>query len=353
MNKLPIFLPNALDLTRATHYLERANSSRQFSNFGPLYQEFAARLAAYFGVEENELVLTSNATVALEAAIAAEGGASSHWHLPAWSFAATGTAALRSGKTFSFVDVSMENGVIQEPKDSELSLAVTPFGASLDILNGDQYRLIDAAASFDGLKDVGSKLTNRTGIVVSLHATKALSSGEGGVIISRDTDWIMRIKDFIRFGFEEGSRISTSVGTNGKMSEITAAFGLSALDGWAELRDSWMASVASARAMSREFDMPVIGGMSQNLVTPYWVVRLASKTDVFSLENSLNAAQIPFRHWWERGMHQMPAFRRSEAPHHLPNTDSWAQTTLGLPFFAEMTEQQFGLIHDCLEAHFA
>ena len=53
-------------LQTLTGYLESANSSGWFSNFGPLHQELTYRLEEYLGVEN--LLLVSNGTLALHVA---------------------------------------------------------------------------------------------------------------------------------------------------------------------------------------------------------------------------------------------------------------------------------------------
>jgi dTDP-4-amino-4,6-dideoxygalactose transaminase len=65
--------------------------------------------------------------------------------------------------------------------------------------------------------------------VFSFHATKFLNTFEGGAIATNDDELARKIRLMQNFGFSGFDRV-TSVGTNGKMSEVSAAMGLAGLD---------------------------------------------------------------------------------------------------------------------------
>jgi len=75
----------------------------------------------------------------------------------------------------------------------------------------------------------------RVPVVVSLHATKALGIGEGGFVASTDHALIGAVARCCNFGFL-GSRETRVPAFNAKMSEVHAAVGLAALDGWPRTR---------------------------------------------------------------------------------------------------------------------
>lgn len=339
MSRIPIFVPPKPDLSKVSSYLSVAVEANQYSNYGPLYRQFQQRLADYFELATESVVLTSNATVALEAALATSDQRAQKWGLPSWTFAASGHAARNSGLAFGFLDVDSEFGVVERGLDLGLPMmGVAPFGSSLEIGNLHSMELIDAAASFDALSGVGSSMSNRAGIAVSLHATKSISAGEGGVFISKDRAWVERVRQYVSFGFPQGSRVSISRGTNGKFSESAAAFGLTSLDAWAENRIRWLEVSNWARDASESLGLKLTGGLSEGLVSPYWVIKLPSEVNRDYVASELSKAGVETRLWWESGLKNMPAFSQIASLESLVNTDVWARQYLGLPMFPSMNE---------------
>jgi len=66
--------------------------------------------------------------------------------------------------------------------------------------------------------------------VLSFHATKMFNTFEGGAIVCHDATTKQRIDQLKNFGFTSEITVE-SLGINGKMSEINAAFGLLQLKG--------------------------------------------------------------------------------------------------------------------------
>ena len=65
--------------------------------------------------------------------------------------------------------------------------------------------------------------------VFSLHATKVLNTFEGGVIATNDDELARKMRRMRNFGFS-GPDSVIHVGTNGKMTEVAAAMGLTNLE---------------------------------------------------------------------------------------------------------------------------
>jgi len=70
--------------------------------------------------------------------------------------------------------------------------------------------------------------------VFSFHATKFLNSFEGGAVVTNDDDLAGRIRLMKNFGFSGYDNV-IHVGINGKMSEISAAMGLTSLESLDEI----------------------------------------------------------------------------------------------------------------------
>lgn len=65
--------------------------------------------------------------------------------------------------------------------------------------------------------------------VFSFHATKFLNAFEGGMVTTNDSDIARKVRSLSNFGYSEHDDIEYA-GTNGKMSEISAAMGLTGLE---------------------------------------------------------------------------------------------------------------------------
>jgi dTDP-4-amino-4,6-dideoxygalactose transaminase len=92
------------------------------------------------------------------------------------------------------------------------------------------YIIEDAACSI-GAECKGIKVGNLADIsVFSLHPRKFITTGEGGIITSNNSEWIEWMRSYKHFGMEaQESRTVTSfsrIGTNYKLSDIQAAVGL-------------------------------------------------------------------------------------------------------------------------------
>ena len=265
-------LPSA---ERLGPYLKSIDSSRIYSNFGPLALALEDRLAAHFGLAVGEVSTVANATLGLMLALAVqEARPRTLCLLPAWTFVASAHAAVMAGLTPYFVDVNREtwalepeqigDAIAHAPGPVGAVMAVAPFGQPVDIEAWDRFRartglpvVIDAAGAFDSIT------VGETPAVVSLHATKVFGVGEGGFVVSNDREIIRGIRARANFGFE-GTREATVPAVNAKLSEYHAAVGLAALDEWADTRSEWMAVAQLYRAALPEFEP---GSFSRQLWT--------------------------------------------------------------------------------------
>lgn len=331
-------------------YLKRIHQNRVYSNFGPLNAELESRLAQYFSVDENNVVTVSSATLGLQS-IVAFFNHFNEWASPSWSFTATGLAVLQRGKKLRFVDVDAEWRARFENVNEEIGLIdVAPFGDAVRFIHPNdcsRKTLIDAAASFDALRNIGEDNSmSGTPIVVSMHATKLLGAGEGGVVISKDKRLIDFIRNWSSFGFKRGERNSLIIGTNAKLSEFSAAVALASFDAWAVNRSSYLELLDWARSVSMKAELQVQPSMEKGLVSPYWIVKTTPER-LESLKNLFRDSQIQTRQWWGYGMHDMPVFR-GIARSGLESTDKLARQTLGLPFHLDLSDENKAEIEDIL-----
>lgn len=188
MDFIPILVPTVPTVEKFHKYLLEIEANRQYTNFGPLSRLLINRLAEYFGVPSNHVVLAANATLAIQGALeTADTSQDAIWEIPSWTFTATASACLLSRRKFKFVDVDRDGRAIFDNQASCV-VDVLPFGAEprlSTIPAGIETLIMDAAASIDSLEQIQLPTNIKVGIIVSLHATKLLPAGEAGVFNKR------------------------------------------------------------------------------------------------------------------------------------------------------------------------
>ena len=335
--RIPVMKPLPVKTDFLTPRIQSIAASGIFSNRGPQVRELETRLAAWLNVNEANLVVTSNATVALTAAIALSPATS--WHVPAWSFPATALAPLHIGKPITFVDIDPDTWLAVDHRDDPATglMNVIPFGGSFDqtAWSHPGEVVIDAAASLAtrplGLND----FPESAAVVFSLHATKTMGGGEGGVVIFGSASRAKQARSWINFGFS-GARESVLLGTNGKMSEYDAAVANARLDGWGEESVEWLRIRELAREASQKLGLKPTPA-SMDAIGPYWIALFNSPEEREQAVNSLTGNGIETRLWWGEGLYRMNAFS-SVAQGELPVVKNLSRRYLGLPFFVGLSE---------------
>ena len=344
MNKIPVMKPRFPDLGPVISRLETIRESGVYSNFGPQVKELESRYAKFLGTTDDKVVLVSNATVGITASIQALGGKT--WLVPAWTFSATVAAALSAGVDCTFGDIDGETHWIRDPKEEgrfDGFLKVAPFGTGFSEANMDGKRnvVIDAAASIAAPMPKLDALPETNIVVFSLHATKVLGIGEGGVVVSGSAKIAEEIRRRTNFGFNT-ERQSDVLGTNAKISEFAAAIGHVVLDNWEVEQSEWLMARKLALSASSSAGLNTFNTDSE-AINPYWIVMFDSEDERNKVEHALAKEGIQTRRWWASGTQTMPAYTRIPADP-LVNTLDVSRRYLGLPFFRGINEEQLDTI---------
>src|SRR6185369_5995222 len=110
--QIPTLKPRLPDADALLPYLRRIDSTRQYTNWGPLALEFEARIATLLGCDAEAVVSASSGTAALVGAMLAIAGrtaAGASAVVPAFTFVATALAAEQAGYRPRFVDVAPDS----------------------------------------------------------------------------------------------------------------------------------------------------------------------------------------------------------------------------------------------------
>lgn len=305
----PVLRPDLPTVEELTPYLRRIEESGIASNDGPLVRELEARLGG---------VAVSSATLGLEIAIT-HVFRKGRVRVPAFTFPATVTAIIRAGCEPVFCDTA--NGLWEVGEIDDRTLAVAPFGYWQ---YGREAPLIDAAGVEHVIRDLFRK---NPPMVRSLHATKPVIAGEGGMVTSDDEDLRAYVREQRDFGRRNG--VVVEAGTNAKMSEYHAAVALACLDRSGQSVDELRRVARRYEANLGEENMPPWCGQ-----TVYPVII----DNPHAVMQTLADIGYESRRWYTPTCEQHPAFRQYDREP-LPNTRWLADRLLCLPFHRWMTDE--------------
>ena len=163
-NSIPVMRPKLPTEKRLRKYLKRIDQNRIYTNYGPLVDDLTNRLATYFGVEVNQLILLTNGTLALQGAVATSSELGSMWNCPSWTFVATSQSIISAGCIPQFVDVGSDNWTV--PKVLETCIDITDVFIFIDYLVLRSSGILTLSPKVYGSNSVQSSLGN---VLISLR----------------------------------------------------------------------------------------------------------------------------------------------------------------------------------------
>lgn len=341
---IPIMKPY-IHKTLKNKYLREIDTNRFYSNFGPLSFKFKENIKKHFNFND-EVELFSSATAALICVLSSLKKNKNYVLLPSWTFVATAQAVIASGFTPYFVDIDKETQDVSVtslesiPKkvlfNSVALLIVSPFGKPVDykkyfdFSKKNKLQLIyDCAAGFDAFEP-SSKVIS----ILSLHATKVLPAGEGGVLFSSDNKILDKARAYSNYGFSNQRR-SKSFGVNLKLSEYHCANALSSLDQWDVIRKKYFKVALRYKKMLTNNSFTFLEGWGDSWISATCVLIINSKINKVRLIEIFKKNNIEFRDWWAHGCHKEPIFKRFDKTD-LVNTNEIACKTIGIPFYIDL-----------------
>jgi dTDP-4-amino-4,6-dideoxygalactose transaminase len=360
--------PNLPDKNAILERIAGALDRGWLTNGGPLVRQLEQRVAEITGVRH--CIATASGTIGLELAAVALGLAG-EVIVPAFTFIATAHALAWHGIRPVYCDVDPATHAIDpacvERLITERTSAIC--GVHLWGRACDVDALAELAARhgirlfFDAAHAFGSKLRGRAigGFgaceVFSFHATKFVHCAEGGAITTNDDLLAERLRLARNFGFADLDCV-TSVGTNGKMSELSAAVGLTSLDNLGLLiaanranygiyRDR-LGHVPGLRVLT--FD----AGDEPNY--QYVVVEIDEVTAGLSRDELLAvlvAENVLARRYFFPGCHRMEPYASLLGEQRLPVAERLAQRVLVLPTGLQLGEAAIAQIASIIETAIA
>lgn len=359
--------PNIGDRERLLARINDILDRRWFTNNGRYVQEFEARLAEFTGVKH--AVAMTNATIAQEIAVRAA-GIRGEVIIPSFTFVATAHALQWQEITPVFCDIAPGTHHIDPNRVEDMItprttavIGVHVWGApcAIDALTEIASRR-GLHLMFDAAHAIGcsykGQLIGRFGEaeIVSFHATKFLNSFEGGAVLTNDDALAERMRFMRNFGFAGYDDVDY-VGTNGKMTEVCAAMGLTSLE-------SIDAITAVNRCNYRAYQAGLAGLPGIRLFTydeaernnfQYVIVEVDEAEAGISrdlLVKVLHAENVLARRYFYPGCHQMEPYR-SYYPHArllLPETEKLTQRVMSLPTGTAVDETIVSMVCEIIRA---
>lgn len=339
-----LLVPDLPPVSALAPYLREIDTTHYYTNFGPLSRRLESKLAQLTGARH--VVCLSSCTTGLELTLSAlELPPGSKIALPSFTFAATGTAILRTGHEPIFCDIDPETylltpdtvAVATAKHDIVAVMPVCLFGRGYDSAQWDGFSrqtgipvILDAAGA---IAHQSPGVT--TAAVFSLHATKPLSAGEGGFLATSDAGLAAKVRLLSNFGF--GDNGVEFAGANGKMSEYHAAACLAGLDAWpqqkAKREKLFQTYVRSFEKSGAARHAVIVNGPG---LTSGLAVRLERDLLARDLEN-LAAAGIETRRWYWPPLHRHKVFASCPRASPLDVTEAVVDRLLGLPYHLFLT----------------
>lgn len=242
--RIPLIKPNPPRLSEAADQLRAIEDSGVFSNFGPVNSAFERDMLERMFGGTGACMTVCNATIglmlAIQQAIGERPKQTRYALMPSFTFAAAAHAAMWCGLTPLYCDIDPltwsasavdEDRLLAQYGDQiAVVMPYATFGYDIDLARYERIMsrygipvVVDAAASLGTVCDDGRGFGSGFSgwIVFSMHATKAFSTGEAGIVYSANEDHIAELRQMCNFGFG-APRSATMPGLNGKLSEIGA-----------------------------------------------------------------------------------------------------------------------------------
>lgn len=347
---------------------------------GPRVADFEKAFAARVGA--THAVATSNCTTALHLALLASGvGADAEVIVSPHSFIASANAVLHAGAKPVFVDIRADTLNMDERKvDAAVTprtkaiLAIHQIGrpADLSILAEVARRrgltLIEDAACAIGSEYRGRPIGCNDWsplVCFSFHPRKVLSTGDGGMITSNDSELARRLRLLRQHGMSvndlERHRARTIVneeypilGYNFRLTDVQAAIGLAQLRRLDGL-------IARRRAIASKYEAALAGVPRVRLFQEPPDCRWNQQTFLIRLEGTTAGQRDAFMQALlddgiasRRGVmsiHREACYVERYGRQSFPESESASDQCVCLPLYTQMTEDEISRVTTAVRQH--
>ena len=341
MKKIPISKPffNNEEINEVKKVMQEGNLTNASFEGGKRVQELESLLCKFVGSQY--AIAINSGTAALHAALLALGiGKDDEVLLPSFTFLATANAVVATGAKPVFVDIRRRDYTIDpgdlERKATNRTKAIIP--VHLYGHTADMNRIGEIASKHslhvieDACQSLGSTYNgNQTGSIgemgcFSFYASKVLTSGEGGAIVTNNKELADRLRMIRNHGMLEGydTRI---FGLNLRMTEISAAIAKVQMRKLKKMLQIRRKNAMTLTKLLQDSDIILPKESDGSKYNWYlYTVAIENRDDVMKKLNSLGIGATVY---YRTPVHRTPFYSNSNVS--LPNTKWAAGHVLSLP----------------------
>ena len=360
---IPLSKPNPAKLSESVDHLRDMEQRAIYSNFGPLNTSFERKITEQMFGGHGECLTVCNATIGLMIAIrqAIESRPRSRRRyalMPSFTFAAAAQAAQWNRLTPLFCDINAtdwsadrESEIrLLEKHHAEIAVIVpyATFGYDIDL---DWYEeiqrtydipvIVDAAASLGTISSHGHNFGTgfSSAVIYSMHVTKSFCTAEGGLIYSANPRLIRTLRSMSNFGFG-APRNATTMGLNGKMSEVSALLANLCLENFDEVtqRRSELVNLYRSELPGVTFQHVKPHRQAHQFTPVLLPPGMAPDRTVIQYE--MRQRGITTATYFSPHIAEQTYFRAKSVRPSLPVTEDVAARVLTLPLFDTMTDEE-------------
>lgn len=359
--KLHVGRPNIGNRERLLARINDMLDRNWLTNDGPYVQQLEKQIAEFVGARN--CVAMCNGTVALEIAIRAL-GLTGEVILPSFTFVATAHALQWQEITPVFCDIAPGTHCIDPTQIEKMItprttgiIGVHTWGRACEIEKIEAIArrrnlqlLFDAAHAF-GCTHKGKRIGGFGRCeILSFHATKFFNSFEGGAVVTNDDALAEKMRLMRNFGFRGNDNV-IYIGTNGKMTEVCAAMGLTSLESVDEFVATNQRNYKAYRTALQGIAGLTLMAYDDSERTNYQYIVLEIDAKEAGLGRDelvqvLTAENVLARRYFYPGCHRMEPYR-SYFPHAslmLPETETVCGRVIVLPNGTSVDERAISII---------
>jgi dTDP-4-amino-4,6-dideoxygalactose transaminase len=312
---------------------------------------------SHVAVDGAACVAVNSGTSALHLALLAAGiGGGDEVIVPSFTFAATANAVAITGATPIFCDIDPATFCMDPDAVASLvgprTVAIMPvhlYGCPADmnrilrIADSKGLMVLEDAAQAH-LATLDGKAVGTWGMAgtFSFYPTKNMTTGEGGMVTTRDSGLERRVRLLRNQGQEVRYR-NEIIGLNNRMTDIQGAIGRVQL---MRLRDWTTRRQEIAKRYSAELSgviTPTVPAGSVHVFHQYTIRIVGQSRDHFS--DALHARGVDSGIYYPVPVHQLPAYGLALD---LPATREVASDCLSLPVRPSLTDEEVGSVIDAV-----
>ncbi|SES89906.1 dTDP-4-amino-4,6-dideoxygalactose transaminase [Methanococcoides vulcani] len=316
---------------------------------GKRVAEFESAFAEYIGTEH--AIAVNSGTAALHAALLAHGiGKGDEVITTSFSFIATANSIMYTGARPVFVDIepetfNIDTSLIEDSitKDTKALMPVHLYGHPAEmkqineIAEDHNLAIIEDACQAHGATYHGKKVGSFGTGAFSFYPTKNMTTGEGGIITTDDSE-VARKARMIRAHGSQERYLHEMLGYNFRMTDIAAAIGLVQLkkiDGFNLKRQKNAQLLSEGLKDVSGVTIPTVRKGCEHMFHQY-TIRTEARDDLIT---KLNENGIGTGVYYPIPIHMQPTYIEAGYTYDLPVCEKAAKEVISLPVHPGVLEK--------------